>query len=101
MEEAEHEFVFHSDAAHGWLQVPVYLVKEIGYRPTACSYIDRRGFFYYLEEDEDTTSFLRMAAKAGISSSITERNHLARCFIRSFPNVSRLEDKDEHGAGEE
>jgi len=51
---------FHSDGGHGWLQVPMALVKESGAVISFYSYQsqkDGRGFAY-LEEDCDFASFV-------------------------------------------
>jgi hypothetical protein len=47
---------FHYDAGHGWLRVPIGLVKRIGSHVSPYSYRDDH--FAYLEEDCDMPAFL-------------------------------------------
>ena len=44
-----------SDPGHGWLKVPVHLIKFLGIHEkiTPYSYVNQSGRFAYLEEDCD------------------------------------------------
>jgi hypothetical protein len=80
------ELNFFSDPAHGWLEVPINLVKELnlGQKITKFSYI--KGDFAYLEEDQDAPAFMREANQKGIFFTLTDifqENSPIRSF-RSF-----------------
>ena len=47
----------HTDAGHGWLEVPKKEAEALGVKPSRYSY--QQGDSYYLEEDCDLTAFLR------------------------------------------
>lgn len=54
-------FIFFGDPGHGWLQVTPAQVAEAGLNRrdfSNYSYVDRRGEFFYLEEDCDAPKFL-------------------------------------------
>ncbi len=53
-------FVLHVDPGHAWLQVPVKLLKELGFigKITQYSYVDNTNTFAYLEEDCDYGTFV-------------------------------------------
>jgi hypothetical protein len=47
----------HTDAGHGWLEVPKHEAEALGVKPSRYSY--QKGDSFYLEEDCDLTAFLR------------------------------------------
>jgi hypothetical protein len=54
-------FTFHTDAGHGWLQVSIADLSNIGMSPrdfSRYSYQDARGLVFYLEEDCDASKFI-------------------------------------------
>ena len=53
------KFPFYMDPGHGWLKVPMRLLKELGIEPRITAYSYRRGDFAYLEEDCDATTFVK------------------------------------------
>ena len=59
------KYRFISDPAHGWLEVPVKELEQLGIanKISACSYIDRAGgagnHLAYLEEDCDLAIFAK------------------------------------------
>lgn len=53
-------FRFHSDPGHGWLEVGLADLRDVGLRATQfSSYSYRHGDRLYLEEDCDATLFLK------------------------------------------
>ena len=50
-------FDFISDPGHGWVKVPMTLLKELGIAEKITTYSYRRDGFAYLEEDCDATLF--------------------------------------------
>jgi hypothetical protein len=78
---------FFSDPAHGWLEVPLNLVKELnlGQKITKYSYI--KGDFAYLEEDQDAPAFMREANQKGIFFILCDIFH-ENSPIRNFRSFS-------------
>ena len=52
-------FPFHEDPGHGWIQVPVALLHDLGIADciTGYSYVSRDGRTAFLEEDCDYSTF--------------------------------------------
>lgn len=76
---------FYSDPGHGWLKVPLKLIKQLGMQKgsiTSYSYV--RGDYAYLEEDCDAGAVLNEMKKAGIKFSISHNNADKRSKIRSY-----------------
>lgn len=91
-------FTHHSDAAHGWLEVPAKELEALGLSAadfSRFSYVDEYGKFtgsgvstLYLEEDCDAMQFIRAYERShGIEPSINDgprpRHDLSR--IRNMP----------------
>lgn len=54
------KFKFHYDAGHGWLQVHLNDLHELGLAPADFTkYSYRKGDWLYLEEDLDAGTFIR------------------------------------------
>lgn len=83
--------LFHSDPAHGWLQVPRDLIDALGiaHRISQFSYVDATGAFVYLEEDCDASLFVAMARDAGWTLDVKEVDHRGECFIRNCNRYRR------------
>lgn len=64
---------FHSDPGHGWLAVPMTLLRGLGIADaiSRCSYM--RGDTAYLEEDADASVFMEAAKAAGIEVQFLEK----------------------------
>lgn len=83
--------VFHEDAGHGWLQVPLTLVKQAGIaeKITKYSYMDKT--FAYLEEDCDLSQFLNAI---GIQHDNKEaRDMFWRICPEEFQDTSKVRSK--------
>ena len=52
-------FDFISDPGHGWVKVPIKLLRELGIAEKITTYSYRQGANAYLEEDCDATLFHR------------------------------------------
>jgi hypothetical protein len=50
-------YTFHTDAGHGWLEVPTADVHELQVKPSRYSYYN--GNTMFLEEDCDASAFLQ------------------------------------------
>ena len=73
-------YIFHEDAGHGWLEVPVKEVEESGIEVSGYSY--RKGDMAYLEEDLDASLFWN--AKGLTQSDITHVNDGDYSPIREY-----------------
>lgn len=50
-------YTFHDDAGHGWLEVPLDEVRDLGIEVSSASYMDDKNA--YLEEDLDMQNFIK------------------------------------------
>lgn len=71
-------FTFHHDSVHGWMEVPIALLKKLGleHAITHYSYISWDGLQIYLEEDYDLMVFLKVYEE---HSGISVLQILKRC----------------------
>jgi len=66
------EIKFYADPAHGWGEVPVSLIKELGIGDKISHYSYMRGEMAYLEEDCDLSVFLMALEAKGIEPKFVE-----------------------------
>ena len=52
-------FIYHTDPGHGWLQVPLSIIAELGIAKDISTYSYTDGRCAYLEEDCDAGVFFR------------------------------------------
>lgn len=64
--------VFHSDASHGWYQVPRGVLVESGCAEDITPYSYQRGDQVYLEEDCDAGTFFTALRNAGVPDEALE-----------------------------
>ncbi len=79
------KLTFHTDPAHGWLEVPLQDLTTLGVADdiSACSYQNETNA--YLEEDVDAYVYLRAAREAGWAVT-TEDHYVDRdSFVRNLP----------------
>lgn len=87
------ECLFHSDPAHGWLEVPLLTFLQSGAKlsgVSAYSYFALKGGFdmtLYLEEDRDITVFLDAAKAKGWEVKTLHVIHQGDCFVRHLPGI--------------
>ena len=67
------KFNFHYDPGHGWLEVPMSLLCELGIADKITRYSYRRADRVYLEEDCDVRCFDAAMKAAGRSWSYVEK----------------------------
>jgi len=82
------QFNFHEDNGHGWLEVPIAKLKELGIERdiSEYSYMDSAKGVAYLEEDDDMQLFLENCPEA-------ERLNLEtveHSFIRDLESYTRF-----------
>jgi hypothetical protein len=77
-------YIFHSDAGHGWLQVPLAEIKKLKIEDKISnySYIDRYNEFAFLEEDDDLRKFLEEKKNRGEEYKIIENYESGESRIR-------------------
>lgn len=81
----EKTFPFISDPAHGWVRVPMSVLKELGIESDITSYSYRKGGIAYLEEDVDAMTFIdAFKKKFGVKPKFVEKI-VNRTQIRNYP----------------
>ncbi|MBU2766955.1 hypothetical protein HAP94_12290, partial [Acidithiobacillus ferrivorans] len=93
-------YPFHSDAGHGWLEVPKADLKVLGIDDQITPYSYQKGDKAYLEEDKDAHLFITTLEKhAGkeltwpeISRGVDDGDH---SHIRNYPRYAAPEKKVE------
>lgn len=73
-------YVYHQDAGHGWIQVPLADLDALGIRNQISPYSYLRGAQAFLEEDCDASFFMKKAKEAGWVVGFTEKHH--DCFAK-------------------
>ena len=79
-------YIFFSDPGHGWLAVPMEVLKFLGIERaiTPYSYISRSGKTAYLEEDVDAPLF-----KAVMENKLVRFRHVVR-YCHNESSIRRL-----------
>jgi len=83
-------FNFHSDAGHGWLEVPYKMVSALGIanKISRYSYISLSGATVYLEEDCDAGLFIDAMRAANKPFTFNEIMDSDYSHIRNLPSYS-------------
>ena len=77
-------FHFYSDASHGWLKVPIKLIKELNLETKISPFSYKKGDFGYLEEDLDAPLLLAALKKKGVGYKIVPHWGSKRSRIRNY-----------------
>jgi hypothetical protein len=79
-----YSFTYYTDPGHGWVEVPLSLIHELGLtnKITPCSY--QRGDTVYLEEDCDAGELIAELKHRGLKYDIKVVNSDYDSFIRSL-----------------
>jgi len=77
---------YHRDLGHGWLEVKISLLKELGIenQMTPFSYLDTSGEIAFLEEDVDATLFMNKLKKENRPYRFLHIDNGDTSFIRSL-----------------
>ncbi len=76
-------FIFHEDPGHGWLEVPLSLIKELNIQNKISIYSYKDRDKAYLEEDCDfPVFFYAYQEKYGNPPSFERKDYKEDCFIR-------------------
>lgn len=78
-------FTFHSDVGHGWLEVAMRIVYELGIEVSQYSYM--RDNKYFLEEDCDAPRLLKALKAKDIRFKIVTKNVDYESPIRGYDRV--------------
>lgn len=78
------EITFYSDPSHGWAEIPISLINDLGIGQKISHYSYKNGDFAYLEEDCDLGIFMRSAEAKGWDISFKDIHTNSDSFIRNF-----------------
>ena len=53
---------YHTDAGHGWLEIPISVLRELKIADKISAYSYKKSNIAYLEEDNDAATFLKAVA---------------------------------------
>ena len=81
-------FTFHTDPGHGWLEVPLLVLQELGINEDISSYSYTDGQNVYLEEDCDAGKFVAAFEKARGSRPKIVEKYAEYTHIRNLPRFS-------------
>jgi hypothetical protein len=82
-------YIMHTDPGHGWLEVPVVDLQELGLSPHDFSkYSYRKNETVYLEEDCDMAQFwIRYEAQHGVSPKLRRLHTNNDSPIRTYKRL--------------
>jgi hypothetical protein len=85
---ATKSFTFHTDPGHGWLEVSMHDMRDVGLEPHSFSrYSYRQRNVFYLEEDCDASKFIAAwEAKHG-KGWVSADKYATQSFIRNLPSI--------------
>lgn len=75
---------FYADPGHGWLQVPMRKLMELGIQNDISRYSYMRDADAYLEEDADASQFIKALEKAGETYKVLQHHTNRRSRIRDY-----------------
>ena len=82
----EGHYIFHEDPGHGWLQVPISEIKELGIADKISPYSYRLRDWCFLEEDCDAGVFIDALKARDIPFKFTDRVYRTTSApIRNYP----------------
>lgn len=88
-------FTFHTDPGHGWLEVPVSELFNVGLLPSDfSSYSYQQGEVVYLEEDCDAPVFIHTYEQHIGPISVAEKFSHYDHWIRRLPRIVQVTDDD-------
>lgn len=78
------QYTYHSDAGHGWLEVPIIDIELAGISELITAYSYKKGNTAFLEEDCDMTRFLFALKEDGVEVEITDVHDGDESIIRTY-----------------
>lgn len=88
-------YCYYTDGGHGWLKVPLKIIKDLGLKPSSYSYKDEN--FGYLEEDLDMGEFFKKI-KIGFTTN-EEETEVKKLARKRF--LDNIEKKDTSNSDDE
>lgn len=79
---------FISDPGHGWAEVPMQLIRDLGIADQISSFSYRLGDTAYLEEDCDAALLIRTLHSRDIPYTVSDREDAVMSEIRSYPRYT-------------
>lgn len=76
--------IYHTDPGHGWLEVPLQTLKELGILKGMTEFSYLHGSKAFLEEDCDARVFMQKAKAAGIDLHVSEKHTDREHWIRNL-----------------
>ncbi|MCP4374000.1 MAG: hypothetical protein GY797_38735 [Deltaproteobacteria bacterium] len=83
------QFVFYSDPGHGWVKVPVVLLRQLKITDKISRFSYCRGDYAYLEEDSDAGIFIEAMKKASKEVSFKESSTDRQSRIRNYNSYEK------------
>ena len=77
--------IYHTDPGHAWLEVPLYLLKELGIEDKVSTYSYIDGGKIFLECDCDMEIFTEKLKEHGVTVKPKIKRHDEFCYIRNLP----------------
>ena len=68
-------YVHHQDSAHGWIEVPMHVLRDLGIAEHISAWSYRDGDLAYLEEDDDASLFRETMRARGIAVRLIVQHH--------------------------
>jgi predicted acyltransferase (DUF342 family) len=78
------KFDFYSDPGHGWVRVPMKLIKKLNIQKDISVFSYVKGDNIYLEEDNDLTTFIKAMKKVGKTVELREHHTDRVSKIRKY-----------------
>ncbi len=75
---------FICDPSHGWGEIPISLIKDLGLSKNVSNYSYRNGDNAYLEEDCDLPMVLKELEKKGIQFTFSEEHSNHDSWVRNL-----------------
>ena len=68
-------YVHHQDSAHGWIEVPMRVLRDLSIAERISAWSYRDGDLAYLEEDDDASLFRETMRARGIAVRLIVQHH--------------------------
>ena len=78
-----------SDAGHGWLKVPRLLINKLGIQNEISCYSYQKGAYVYLEEDGDTSIFIKSYIKNMLNQDEIKKEYIDALMIIEYKFTNR------------
>lgn len=66
----DNTYTYHTDPGHGWVEVPMLTINDLGLADKISEYSYRNGDKVYLEEDCDASLFINALKDLGLKYSL-------------------------------